>query len=473
MNNLTKYLVVLLFVAGFSSGCDNILDPSADQNKPTGTSISSPEDLNAVILGSYDDLNQVELYGRDYYVSVDVMSDNAFSNGNSGRFINQDKFLFTPQTGYALDVWDAFYEVIGGVNLALENDLDSSGKVDDLEGEAHAIRAFSHMNLLLAYGQQYVSGGSNEGIPYKTRYITADEAEGDDFAPSRDAVSDVWTSVGDDLDTAISLMSESSTVIDDKDLATRLDYWGVRALQSRYYLFTEQYDKVVTVAEDIIANAGYGITPAADLKAEWESGSGPNSLFESAFTTTDRLGTDNIARIYRATNYGDVEATEDLYTSHASDDARADLYSVTVDGNGATHYRMNSKYTDETGSDNVRIIRYAEVILNYAEALAQPGVSGKETAVDALNLLADKRYTGGSPYSGSVTEQDVWKERRLELAFEGHRLYDLLRTGRDIPVGGGNSYRTAPISYGEYNTALPIPDAEVRANSNIPQNKGY
>lgn len=469
MNNLfIKYVVALLVTAGVSGGCDSFLTPSVDQNKPTDVVIQTVADLQAVVNGGYDYLNDVEAYGRDFYVSGDVMSDNAFSNNNSGRFVGQDQMLFTVNSAYAAGVWQHFYEAIGTANLAINAELEGDG-VEEVKGEAYALRAFSHFNLLLAFGQQYVDEGDPaNGVPYVTVYNDEDE-----FAPSRDAIADVWSNIESDLNSAIDRLDPETVK------TVGLDYWAARALQTRYYLYTEQYDKVVTAAEDIIDNGGFKITPASDLVSVWASGSGPSSLFEIAFIDTDKLSTDNISRIYRPTNYGDVEVSEDLYNAHASDDVRLELYGapgdtvetllgpVEIEG-----YRMLGKYTDETGSDNVRVIRYAEVILNYAEALAN-GANGQMSAVDALNMLADERYQNGSPYTGSVTPDDVLQERRLELAMEGHRLYDLLRTGQDIPVGDADSHRADPISYGDYKVALPIPDAEIRANSNIKQNVGY
>ncbi len=471
-NTISKYFVVLLLIAGVSSGCDNFLSPSVDQNKPTATVIKSVDDLQAVVDGGYDYLNDVDLYGRDFYVSAEAMSDNAWSNANSGRFVDQDGFNFTVNSGYAAGVWSHFYEVIGTSNLAINADIEGDG-VDDIKGEAYALRAFSHMNLLLAFGQQYVNGNvpTPGGVPYVTTY-----GDSDNFAPSRDAISDVWSDIGSDLETAESMLDPASSE------ATKLDYWAVRALQTRYYLYTEQYDQVITVAEDIINNAGYSVTSSGDLVSTWASGSGPNSLFEIAFVDSDALGIDNIARIYRPTNYGDVNASEDLYNAHASDDVRTDLYGVPGDTvetllgpRELTGYRMLGKYTDETGEDNVRVIRYAEVILNYAEAIAAGGSGAQETAFQALSRLTDERYTGTTPpYTAPVSVQDVWAERRLELAMEGHRLYDLIRTGRDIPAGTTVSpQRTSTVPYGDTRTALPIPDAEIRANSNVEQNAGY
>ncbi len=455
MNNIIKYLTVLLLVAGIGSGCENFLSPSVDQSKPIDEAIQSSEDIKLAVYGAYDDLNRVALYGRDFPVSAEVMSDNAFSNGNTGRFLGQDEFDFTVNSGLAIGYWDVYYEVIAGANIAINADIESTPEVDHYRGQAYALRALSHMNLLLAFGQQYVAGGDPAlGVPYVTTY-----SEGNLY-PSRDAIADVWSNIGADLAQAVSLLDPSDTN------TIELNYWAAKALQTRYFLYTEQYGNAITAAEEIIDSGNFSITPAGALVATWESGSGPASLFEVAFTSSDNPGSDSIARIYRDTNYGDVEVTDDLFNEHDAGDVRLDLYS----SDGSTH-RMVSKYADEnTGTDNVRIIRYAEVILNYAEALAN---SNREAdAKLELDKITSNRGLGASYYAtGSV--ENVLRERRLELAMEGFRLYDLIRTGRDIIPGDTESLRSTTIASDDYRVALPIPDSEIRANSNIVQNTGY
>src|SRR5699024_7573186 len=332
-------------------------------------------------------LNKVELYGRDYMVSLEVQGDNAFSNGNSGRFDSDtDALNYTVNSGYAQGVWRYFYQAITGANLAIHAELDttaSAAAVDHWKGQAHAVRAFSHLNLLMAFGQQYVDG-SDLGVPYVTEVANSDNIA--DFNMSRLPVAEVQTKIEEDLNTALSLLNPNEVE------GTQLGYWGTLALQTRFYLYTKQYDKVIAPAEELINSGQFGIVGPNNYEAAWKSGSGPVSLFELAFTSTDRLGTDNIARIYRPTNYGDVEVTPDLYNAYDTTDVRFNLY-ANFDGS----YRMMDKYSDELGSDNVRVIRYAEVVLNYAEALAN-GASGQMSAVDALNMIADKRYTGGWTY---------------------------------------------------------------------------
>ncbi|MGM0588258.1 MAG: RagB/SusD family nutrient uptake outer membrane protein [Bacteroidota bacterium] len=467
MNTLFRKLFVLLLLVGVSVGCDNFLEPSVDQEKLAEDAVQTVDDLEAIVLGAHDDLNEVELYGRDFYVSADVMSDNASSNGNSGRFVTQRDWSFTTNSGYAEGVWQYFYEVIANTNLVINAPVieEGSAREDYIRGQAYALRAFAHMNLQLAFGQDFVSG-SDLGVPYVTTY-----AEGNLY-PERNTSADVWSNIGDDFSQAATLMDPSLDAGD----PVYMNYYAVKALQSRYYLYTGEFDAAIAAADDVIDNAGLSLVASADLAAAWASGSGPNSLFEAAFTSTDRLGTDNIARIYRDSNYGDVVATQDLYDAYDAADARLGLMTNTADADGDVWYRMAGKYVDELGSDNVRIIRYAEVLLNKAEALSRRNSAGDRAA--ALAIINNLNSTRGGPGAYTTGDPDeVIAERRLELAFEGHRLYDLARNGKDIPLTGYNrnvsGVSGTEIPSGSYLFALPIPQAEMDANSSMVQNEGW
>lgn len=468
MNNIFKLTLVLLLVAGISTGCEDFLEPSVDQNLPTETVVQSVDDLESLVLGAHDDLNRVDLYGRDYYVSADVMADNGFSNNNSGRFIPQTQFNFTVNSGYADGVWDVFYEAIASANVVINNEsVENSAQVEYIKGQAYAIRAFAHMNLLLSFGQQFISGGNPDfGIPYVTTYN-----EGNLY-PARDPIATVWSNIESDFAEAARLMDPALDAVDGNgDLnPVYMNYAAVKGLQSRMYLYTGDFDAAVTAADEALG----GYAPADDDLADWATGSGPNSLFEFAFTATDRLGTDNIARILRDTNYGDVEATQDLYDSYDAADGRLGLFSVVADT-----IRMNGKYVDELGTDNVRVLRLAEVYLNKAEALARSGNAANEAeAVTMINAMSSARgsATVYAPAGTQAVIDAVLAERRLELAFEGHRLYDLLRHGKDIPYVPSknvNFITGSDIPFGNGRLALPIPQGEMDANSNMDQNPYY
>ena len=458
MNNLIKYFLVLLIIAGLSSGCENFLTPSMDQQKTTETAVNNLANLESVVKGAHEQLIQGGIYGRDFIVSPEVMADNAYSNANSGRFVTQDNVDYTVNSGYPTGVWDSFYEVIAATNFTLKasKNLDPSSEVDHIKGQAYAIRALAHMNLLLSFGQQYVSGGDkSKGVPYVTAY-----AEGNTYPP-RNATSEVWTKIGEDLQQAVGLMDKS------KFDPTLMNYWAARALQTRYYLYTEEYEKVKTVAEEIINSANFSIIDASSYISKWSS-SVPGSLLELAFTSSSRLGINSIGYVYLNTEYGDISVTDDLYNSYSSGDIRLNLYSLD-DTEAAPFYRMTGKFVYPQGEDNIPVIRYAEVILNYAEALAQNPATQPQ-ALAQLNKITSNR---NAPAYSAGTIENVLQERRLELAMEGHRLFDLVRTERDIPVGDSDSYRGSVIPYGDYRLALPIPNVEIQANSNIEQNKGY
>lgn len=130
--------------------------------------------------------------------------------------------------------------------------------------------------------------------------------------------------------------------------------------------------------------------------------------------------------------------------------------------------RNMGKYPDINGWDNIPIIRYEEVILNYAEALAESGNSS--AALEQLTALTSKR--NATAYT-SATKSNILLERRKELIFEGFRWDDLMRTGSAIESYGTLMELLATYNYPNNVFAYPIPAAELNANSNIEQNEGY
>lgn len=445
-------------------GCENFLTPSVDQEIPIEDAINNADDLNSFVNGIHDRFQTTTLYGRNFPVALEVMSDNAWSNGNSGRFVTEGQLNFTPDGGPGGGWWNNFYSIIANANVVINSDLPSSPAVDQAKGQAYALRAFAHFNLLALFGQQYVSGGDMSlGVPYVTTYGEG----GDTFYPARDGVNAVWDNINSDFDMAVDLMDPSI------DHTVFIDYWGARALQTRSYLYQEDYANVIAVAEDVIDNSGYSISNPADHDAGWAGDSGPGSMFEIDFSPTDASQFDNMARILLNTTYGDVEVTEGLYNSYAAGDIRLDLYSA-VDEDPSDqrplNYRMVGKYSDDTqGTDNIIVIRFAEVVLNYAEALA--ATNREAEALIELTKITSNR---NAPLYTSGSIENVWNERRLELAIEGHRFLDLARTGRALVESDpAQNIFGDGVAAGSYRFALPIPQNEIDANSSMVQNTGY
>lgn len=452
MKNLTRFLVGLLVVAGLSA-CSNFLDPSTKQNKETDKSIQDVSDLQSLILGAYDRMNDTNYYGRDFVVYGAVRTDNAFSNAFSGRFIDPSEYTMNYNSGYALGTWDKIYEVIANANLVIKSDVPNSPKVEYVKGQAYAIRALAHMDLLRLFGQTYVSG-DDRGVPYITTY-----AEGN-TTPSRGTVAETWQKIGQDLKKADEMMSPSLDAGSGGGIdPTTITTVAVNALRARYFLNVGEYDKAEREAEEVIQSGKVGLASASNYVSTWGSDGSSNTIFELAFTGSD----DNeLSYIYLDTNYGDIELTPELYNLYGANDVRNELMFVDSD---SSSYRT-SKYPDPNGTSNVQVIRYAEVILIYAEALAR--TNEPAAALTQLNKIPNHR--NASTYS-SATIDNILLERRKELAMEGFRFYDLARNNRDIvrSVSGHN----INIPYGSSELAFPIPKSELDVNPNLSQNKGY
>ncbi|WP_282014696.1 RagB/SusD family nutrient uptake outer membrane protein [Marinifilum flexuosum] len=449
LSRIAMFIVLFFTINACSTGD---LDPSLEQNKDVNGGITSADNLYAIIKGSYSILTDNGYYGRDYIINNEVRSDNCFSNGNSGRFTTQAGFAYNANTGY---FWDEAYEAIAGANIIIsQNPTELEGEeayIKHLQGQAYALRALVHFDLLKQYGQQHTGG--TLGIPYVTEF------KGENLIPARNTVEECKTKIMSDLDMAFSLMDESYNT--SSEFLTK---FAAKAIESRVAVYFGMWTDAISACEAVIDSKNYSIIPASDYVKHWTSDQSSNSIFELAFNSSDNQGINGLAYIYRTTeggSYGDVQVIDEVEDLYEDDDVRAGIL-----GWEGTMLRNIGKYPNNKGEDNVIVIRYEEVILNYAEALFETGGD----ALTQINLITENR--GISPYT-SVTKDDILNERRKEFIFEGHRFEDLVRFGKNIEKISLQQNFAATIPYGDYRLSWPIPQAEVDANSNMVQNTGY
>ena len=237
-----------------------------------------------------------------------------------------------------------------------------------------------------------------------------------------------------------------------------------KALESRVAVYFEDWNRAIAASEAVINSGLYSIIAAGDYVGHWGSDGSSNSIFELAFSATDNQGINGLAYIYRTTgggSYGDVQVVDEVIDFYDDADVRKGILGYEDD-----MLRNIGKYPNNQGYDNVTLIRYEEVILNYAEALFETGGD----ALTQLNLIATNR---GLPAYGSVTKDIILDERRREFMFEGFRYDDLMRTGMDVEKVSLQQNFASTIPYGDNRLAWPIPTAEMNANSNMVQNNGY
>lgn len=461
MKKILKYTFTLgLITIVFNSCGTQDLEPTLAQSKAVETSINNVGNLYSIVKGMHSQLTGSGYYGQEMIVTNEVRSDNCFSNGNSGRYSTQAEYDYNDNSGF---VWNDAYAVIANANIVIAADLNTLDGDSDygthLQGEAYAIRALAHYDLLRTYGQQHTSGG-NLGVPYVTTF------KGEDLFPSRNTVDEVKNSIYNDLETAYSMMDNA---YDDKILISKL---AAKALESRVAIYFGDWTRARDAAKLVIDSNKYPIAPAANFVSNFAGKEAANSIFELQFTVTDNPGINGLAYIYRypgdsPAGYGDVEVVSSVIDLFEASDVRLNILGYQ---DGGTRLRNMKKYPDTTnGADNVPLIRIEEVVLNYAEALFEIDNASSEALIQ-LNRIPSNR--GASLYT-SVTKDNIMLERRKELMFEGFRFDDLMRTGKSIQVLGSIQQTITTLTYPNNLFAWPIPRTEMDANSNMVQNTGY
>jgi len=456
---LFRIAVLLVFMGSINACTTDDLEPTVAQNKSVEKGITTVDNIYGIIKGAYSGLTASGYYGRDYIINNEVRSDNCFSNGNSGRFTTQAGFTYDARTGY---FWDNAYYVIANANVIIGIDVEElEGDVDrakHIQGQAYALRALAHFDLVKQYGQQHAGG--TLGVPY------VKEFKGDNLYPARNTVAEVLNFIMEDLNKAFNLMDEAYD--ESTEFFTK---YAVKALESNVAVYFEMWPEAIAACEAVINTTDYSIIPAADYVNHWTQDMSANSVFELAFNSTDNRGNTGLAYIYRTTgggSYGDVQVIDDVVNLYETGDVRADIL-----GYEGVMLRNIGKYPNNQGYDNVIVVRYEEVILNYAEALWREGQTsglGLGSALEVLNLIPSNR--GASLYT-TINENNILLERRKEFIFEGKRFEELTRMGRDIEKLYLQQNFAATIPYGDYRLAWPVPQAEIDANSNMMQNEGY
>lgn len=453
-----KILILLASVAVIVSSCStDDLDPTLSQSKSVEGSVTKVDNLYSILKGAHNVLTDDEYYGRDIIATNEVRSDNVFSNGNSGRFSTQSQFSYNSNTGY---VWDDVYEMMANANIIINTDLSTlEGDLEygaHLQGQAMTLRALGNFDLLRIYGQQH-SGGTL-GVPIVNTF------KGEDLFPARSSVEEVKQAIYSDLETAFGMMDSSYD--DSKIIVSK---YVAKALEARVAVYFGDWSRAVSASEAVIDSGLYSVIGADSYVSSWAADGGSNVIFELAFSGSDNLGSNALSYIYRypedePAGYGDLQAYSDLIDIYDDGDVRLGILGYQ---DGGTVLRNIGKYPDTaTGSDNIPLFRYEEVILNYAEALLETGGD----ALTQLNLITSNR--GANAYT-SVNKDDILNERRKELVFEGFRFDDLMRTGQTVEATGSLENVISTLSYPNNVFAWPIPISEINANSNMIQNEGY
>jgi hypothetical protein len=476
MKNIYRYLLIFTASALVVSCGESDLEPTLALDKDLDSGITSATDLSFVLNSAYDRMSESGYYGRNSIIMGDVRTDNAYSNMNSGRFSDSDMDYSSNGAG----PWSTIYRVIAITNIVINADASnltgSAAQITHIQGQAHALRALAHFDLLQDYGQHFISGqggGASLGVPYVKTYKDPANLE-----PPRDTVGSNVGDIAADLTSAISMMDDSFN-----SSTSYMTKAGAYAILARATLYAGSVDPSLYATADsaakwVIANSGASPVSAAGFASSYTTDNASNSVFELAFSGTDNRGINGVAYILRGTSYGDVRIltgtgpNPDLLDIYDAGDVRGASDMI---GTAQGYPTMLGKFPSMNGSDNVTLFRVEEMHLIAAETSLRAGNTAD--ALSYLNNIPAIRGLGAGYYA-SASLENILLERRKEFAFEGLRFHDLSRMGMDMPQIDSfkqlnDDLTGTPPAYGSHRYAYPIALAERNANPNMVQNYGY
>ena len=488
----------ILFIIGLLICCSSCGEDFLNQPPRSAlTAGSFPVSENDAVLATNAIYNSLRVWqiNTGGFPLLDMMADDATkgSNPGDGTAISvYDKFEHTPTEGSVERWYKTLYQAIRRANLVIENvptiDMNTALR-DRLVAEARYLRAYFYGQLVRGYGP----------VP---KVVDVDPSLDLERAPVDEILNEI---IYPDLEYAISILPERSEY-PDEDLG-RATKGAARGLLARIRLFYGDFQSVETLTRDIIQSGEYSLVP--DLTQIFVSTNEHNeeSIFEigaipigfgeggNQYANTQGVrGTPNKGWGFCRPAYPVIKELQD------NDDPRAEewiLYlgevidGITIIGDGSTPdttydngqiveiecYNQKVWFPGTTSQTsfghNRRIIRYADVLLMHAEALNENGKASD--ALMYLNMIRERARNGNPDILPDVTTTNqgelraaIALERKHELAVEGQRFWDLVRTDRAEEVLG-------PLGFVKgKNEVLPIPQSEVDiSQGRIVQNPNY
>ncbi|MDO1449679.1 RagB/SusD family nutrient uptake outer membrane protein [Rhodocytophaga aerolata] len=480
---ISKYILAIFFVAFFSS-CEDFLNEVPQTARSAENFYKTGADFNNAIIGAYANFKHPGLYGNggtnaSMLWLTEVVSDNSTHGAtkavsNLSQF-ELDEFNISLSNTVTTSAWTGHYIGIGRVNTILDK-LPAAAFDEALkaryEGEARFLRAYNYFNLVRLFGDvQLIDKGIDN--PYGANDITRTDA------------SVIYDLIINDLTIAENNLPATIPAVE----AGRTSKWAAKALLGKVYLTRNQLDLAAQKLNEVITSGQFNLStpyaatfsPATSytnnkdviLAVQYKTGLvGQGSALWSDLTP---WGVQNTLFGTTGSGGGFMQPTADMENAYEPGDLRkeASMQTAYKAANGSTvNVRHVVKYKQEgpqagDADTDFPLLRYADVLLMYAEALNNQGQTSA-----AEPFLNQVRARAGLPEKTGLSQADfslaVEQERRVELAFEGHRWFDLLRTGRYVEVMKNKGY---PVQ--EFHYLYPIPQRETDLNSQLTQNPGY
>lgn len=473
---MKKILLTLGIAAILISGCKKDLTLYPYNQVETTQAFNTEADVALAVNGMYAGLRTSTSYwvSGTFNILPDVLADNLVLNP-LGRLSLKTPYYEWRYTGESTSgFFTSGYTIARRANAIMENigKLPTTTATNNARGEALALRAMVYFDMTRLYSKTYTNATDADlTIPYVT---TTDPT----IKPAKESLKGVYDKIITDLTTAEGLINASNGV-------GRLNKSAVAGLLSRVYLY--KGDNANTIAA---ATRALGATPSigslTTFPQIWTDATETGVLFKVKNTTVDNVNSQGV-NYYQVT--GGQKKSEyvvdyTFFQLFASNDIRKTTYTETsvYAGNNMNHViKYAGRPGQPAGVVDAKVLRTAEVLLNRMEA---EYYTNPTAALADLVLLKTNRYTGyvAEVLAGPALLAEIQKQRRLEMAFEGDRFFDLKRL--NLPVqrdaahgqnadGTGTPPVFATLPLGDKRFLLPFPQSELNFNTNLTQNPGY
>lgn len=460
-------------------GCQSMLDQRPIDTIDFDRAFENAQDIEAGILGAY------AAVGSTFMNVAAIASDEVRrSNENRGQGVQVHNWTLNSTNGES-GGWSGYYAIINRVNRVIsaidrlkEAGILSPTEVNRQEAEAYALRAFAHFELWRMYSDKYEAAGI--GIPLITLADTDNNGRPDGidpfFKPSRNTSLEVFTQIESDLSTARQLMPSTATA------KNRFNAAAILGISARVALYKEDWLSAESFATDALSIVP--LESAARFADIFADASEEGVLLKM----TRVIGNERIGSIFRDIN-GDVFFHPSNNLVGLYDAANDIRYATTIYQDPARNPNTNSnldpqrtlvrKYIGGAGAVNLndlKILRSAELVLIRAEARARAASPNLVGANADLNALRSNRISNHVVVDYATSQEivnEILLERRKELAFEGHRWFDLKRNSLAVTRQANDIHINGTLPADDTRFVLPIPQSEIFANTNVIQNPGY
>ena len=440
-----------LAAATLVAACDGPLEVDPTASIASETALNTPRGIELALNGAYRSLQNGALYALDEQMQADLYADNLDFTGTFQTHREVSLRNVTTSNGDILAKWGAAYAGINRVNNVIDaapNAGLTPAVADQYRGEALFIRALHYFNLVRWFGDVPLVLAPSAGVDPVTSF------------PARETAANVYTRIVTDLEEAVTLLPTPR-------VNGRANRSAAQALLARVYLErggTGDYALAVARATSVIGSPLYSMN--ANYRTNWTTKHSAESIFELSFSVNNSNNLSFWFYPQPLSGRWGFSPSLNLYNSYAVGDARRDA-SIAISPSAAactSNCRYGIKYFRiATSDDNVPILRLAEMYLIRAEANARLGTADATVQAD-IDVVRTRAGLAGTTAAGQAALLTaILNERRWELAFEGHRFFDLRRHG----------VATTTLAIAANRLLFPIPQAERDINTSLTQNAGY